>query len=731
MKILIPQFFKKIIFPENTHKVFGVISALFLLVISISGFGLGVKPFYYEMLYNDGVLPTLDNTDRVADVLETLLSQSPKINNIYAETRNLWVAKIDGGADRIINLDTMQLTEEFKPLDIFVFLEMLHTRLLLDDIGRVITVLSSICMIVLCVTGLRRLARKKNGLRNIFVETPADTMSKKIHSLLGFFSVIPLFFLGVTGAYTGIHSVFGVKHKTIMTGEMLESNPDYINDRITYAQMPALNNFIMADIKQVILPMGDDQYDVITVVTNTSTIYLDQYTGNVLSTESYGSLGRIEALMTWIHTTNDFWLWLMIWILGVLAVPVFVVTGIRFVMMRGKTAERVHIDSPDIMIFVGSEGGTTERFANALYNALINKNVGYASLNDIGRYAYVDCVKIILTSTYGDGDAPYNGTQAVSQINAFNGKMMGQYCIVGFGDKRYTNFCGFAKKLQSTLEFKKATFLLEPVYVNNSMMTVFQDWIQALSDVLSINISIELDDVYGDCSDFILQGKTVVKSERGNNILLQLSTAGLGTQSFVSGDVIAFVKNGILRYYSIANMQDGMVTICVRVLRNGFMSSHLDSMKIGDSITGFIHVNNHFHCPDTAKTVIMIGTGSGVTPLAGMIKNNTVGVAMHGIFGYASEMDNPYVDLFQKLQQNGQLSSLYYGYSITEKKRVDYVIKQNRDHINQLIRQRDCVFMVCGTLGVGVTVKSTLREILDADLVHVLDNPKTYLEDTY
>ena len=347
-KRILSKKFRRIFSADNFHKIPALVSGFFLLLMSMSGVGMGMKAFYYEKMYHDSLLPAHKDDQPVGVLLDEIAGQTDAMIAIYGETKTLWVADVMRGGQResyVFHPATGQFIAPLERAEIFDFLRTMHTRLLLDDMGRAFTFFASLCMVMVCLSGVKKLSRKKGGMTKLFRPTPTDTIAKKLHTTAGLFVGIPLFILGFTGAYTAVQSVFKIQYETVLTGDLFESNPpktnpEGANTQKSYSQMQALQTLNLRDIKTITLPAVDDEFDVITVTTDRQMIFLDQYTGAILSTETYRPMGRIDSLMSTIHQTNDFWLWLFIWMISALCVPMFLITGIVFLTTKKRPKKK-------------------------------------------------------------------------------------------------------------------------------------------------------------------------------------------------------------------------------------------------------------------------------------------------------------------------------------------------------------------------------------------------------
>ena len=327
---------------DKLHRTLAIVSGIFLVLMSISGFGLGLKSFYYDRVYYDAQNLQTEPL-AVGALLGAVAQQSDTLVAVYGETKTLWVADIMDGTEQVsyvVNPATGQIIAPFERVPAFDDLRALHTRLLLDDRGRAFSFFASLCMVILCITGIQKLARKKGGYKKIFRPTPSDNLSKKMHTTVGIFVGVPLLILGFTGSYTAVQSIFKIDYEMVVTGDTFESDPNQKPNQKSYGQMAILQGLNLQDIKTITLPDPHDELDVITVSMPHKTIYLDRYTGAFLSSESYRPMGRIHTLMTTLHQTNEFWLWLVLWMLSALSVPMFIITGTMFLMVGKKRPKR-------------------------------------------------------------------------------------------------------------------------------------------------------------------------------------------------------------------------------------------------------------------------------------------------------------------------------------------------------------------------------------------------------
>ena len=101
--------------------------------------------------------------------------------------------------------------------------------------------------------------------------------------------------------------------------------------------------------------------------------------------------------------------------------------------------------SSEIKILFGSETGTAEEFAFDIENSL--QNGGYrCSVSDMEDYNSADLASedlvLIVTSTYGNGEAPYNAEDLYVWLETEEVELnQTSFAVCALGDSGYPQFC--------------------------------------------------------------------------------------------------------------------------------------------------------------------------------------------------------------------------------------------------------------------------------------------------
>lgn len=90
----------------------------------------------------------------------------------------------------------------------------------------------------------------------------------------------------------------------------------------------------------------------------------------------------------------------------------------------------------------------------------------------------------MLTSTYGDGDAPASARQFMARLKEFRAEKNLRYTVLGFGDRQFPNFCQFALSVDAALAGKGVSRLHAIELIDRCSASQFSEWGNRVGEVI-------------------------------------------------------------------------------------------------------------------------------------------------------------------------------------------------------------------------------------------------------
>ena len=709
------------------HRWPGLLALALLIVLAVSGAALSIFPAAERL-----AAPQAAADLTVADLAARIQAAYPGVEQIRrAPSGRITAYWFDGGTpgSAVIDPATGQGIASADPNAVERWLTNLHRSLFLDDGGRLVMAAGAAAMLVLAFSGALLVARRTGGWRRWFAPLRGE-LSGRLHVELARVAVVGLALSAVTALWMTA-STFGLLPDT----SVAPAFPPQVSGE-TGTELPRMDALVttpVSDLRELSFPFPGDATDVFTLKTDKGTGYIDQGTGELLAWAEPTAWQRTSEAIYMLHTGQGAEpLGLMLG-LTALAVPVMGGTGLAFWWMRQRGQPRIRNNQPagrtETVILVGSEGGSTWGFAATLHKALTEagQRVHAAPMAsfDPARYGRAERF-LILAATYGDGTAPSSAKGFTTRLARLKTAPAAPVAVIGFGDRNFPEFCAFAQAISDQADAIGWPQFLPLDTVDRQSPQDFARWGRALGQVLGL----ELDLLHQPVSPATEQLTLVSRRDYGAEV--QAPTAilrfalpkvplwrrlmGSGFARFESGDLIGIVPEGsaMPRFYSLASARrDGFIEIVVRKQSGGLCSPLLMALEPGQSVHAFVRRNPAFHAGQGRAPLILVGAGTGVGPLAGIIRANRARRPVHMFFGLRHpDSDFLYGEELAGWQADGHLTRLVTATSRTARPHyVHDAMREEASEVARLVRDGARV-MVCGGRQMAAGVADALADIL-------------------
>ena len=646
----------------------------------------------------------------------------------------------------------------WKPSALPRWVKNLHRSLLLGDAGRWVAAGAALAMGMLSVSGLVLLIRRMGGWRRL-ASRVRGSLAQRIHVVVGRVVMAVLCLTSIT-ALTMSASTLGL----VMPDARAE--PDVLSvipmasavGGLPNAQSDVLQTLNVQALRRLNFPAPADPQDTWKVVTNDGKAWIDRYSGQRLAWQPSTQAQWIYDWARVLHTGQSAWVWAVVLGLVGACVLLFWLSGVVMWWQARRLAPHIRDNSPvaqaDVLVFVASEGGSTWGFAQTLQDALIKTGhrVHTDALEDFQTTPTTRQV-FLLAATYGEGQAPAHAGHALAHIATLSpgaAPKAVQVTVLGFGDRQFPAFCGFAEALDQTLRAHGWPALLPLERIHQQSSQQFARWGEALAQALDEPLVLNHVPRLPSTTELTLVSRQDFSGAGGPGLqasILRFSwpvqglgarLAGLGMPRFAAGDLVGIVppESGVPRYYSLASgREDGFVEICVRAMPNGLCSTHLLGLQAGAHIAAFIRANPGFVLPHTRRPVVLIGAGTGVAPLAGFIRSNAGHIPMHLYFGGRDAARDFYFgnEISQWLAE-GRLAQVQTAFSRVPEGGgyVQDAVSRDTENLRSLFA-KGAIVRVCGGRAMAQGVEAALDAVL-APLslsVQQLKAKERYAEDIF
>jgi len=615
----------------------------------------------------------------------------------------------------------------YRPSQLPRWVKNLHRSLLLGDAGRWGAAGIALAMALISFSGLVLLLRRMGGWRRLAGRVRGP-LAQRLHVLVGRVVLAVLCLSSLTALFMSATTLGLVQLDA-------EPEPSVVSvagsaTEVPVAQVRALQSLTVQDLRKLNFPSATDPEDSWKVTTGQGQGWIDRYSGETLAWQDATTAQHLYDWAVVLHTGESAWLWaIVLGLVGASIVPLWL-SGVLIWWRARREAVRITGNSPlaqaDVLVFVASEGGSTWGFAQSLHDALVQCG-HHVHTSGLEHFQTAPATRhvFVLAATYGEGQAPAHASQVLERI-ASHKRGVVPVAVLGFGDRQYPAFCGFAQALEHALRARGWPALLPLECIHQQSSQQFARWGEALAQALNEPLVLNHVPRVPPSTTLTLSSRQDYPGQADTSTTIlrfcwprvgwRDRLRGRGLARFAAGDLVGIVPPGanVPRYYSLASgTEDGFLEICVRRLAGGLCSTHLYGLQPGDTAEAFIRPNPGFALHDPRRTVVLIGAGTGVAPLAGFIRRNDRRTPMHLYFGGR----NPSLDFYfepeiRRWLDEQRLASVQTAFSrVPGGGYVQDALRRDATHLGELLQRGACV-RVCGSRPMARGVAETLDDIL-------------------
>lgn len=699
------------------HLALALISSLFLVMASVTGAILAIDAVQEKM-------PPY----RVANFDQITLAQTiPALKKNFSEISEIDIdhngfVRLKGfdeesnEIDAYIDPTTAKVLG--KPIEKSAFVTWniaLHRSLFLKETGRAVIGVISFLLLLIAISGLTLVIQRQRGMRRFFTKIIREYFAQYYHIITGRIILIPVLIIALTGTYLSMARFQLFPEHKAAHKEIIVSGEEPVQKKIS--DFSLFKNTKLADVKKIEFPFAEDPEEYYNLKLKDRELIVNQFDGSVLSEVKYPATLLLENLSLDLHTGRTNIIWAIILGIACLNILFFIYSGFAITLKRRATKikNKHKTQDAEYILLVGTENGSTLRFANAIHQQL-NAQGKVSYLGQLNQYQTFPKAKhlIVFTSTYGLGDPPTNGNKVLQLIDKYPQKHQINFSVVGFGSHAYPDFCEFAKQIHLKLSAQNWAQPLTPLHtVDDKSAQEFVAWVKAWSEKTEIELA-TTPALYAKkpkgLQKMMVLDRTEVNADE-HTFMLTIRTPA--RTKFTSGDLLAIypADDNRERLYSVAKCS-GNVQLVVKLHQNGLGSEYLNKLSVGDVFRARMVTNASFHLPKN-KAVAMIGNGTGIAPFLGMISQSTKNSNHRLYIGFRKETE--VVKTHKVFLDQQVVSDKLKSYEIAFSREQNHcyvmdLIRNDATELAKLLKDGGVV-MICGSLLMQQDVEKVLNEI--------------------
>jgi sulfite reductase (NADPH) flavoprotein alpha-component len=715
-----------------SHLLLAVSSFLLLTLASVTGIMLAFEPIADKM--QEYRVDGAENL-ALAEVVPVIRKSFKDVQKLNIDDNGFvileWTDSAGLAQKSYINPQTGKILGPVKEQsEFFKWATALHRSLFLHETGRFLVGLASFLLILIGLSGIILVIQRQKSIKRFFSHIERLNWAQYYHVVFGRIVLFPILFIAITATYLSVS-----RFEWINAAEpKLQANTDSLAEepKPDVKDFPFFRGLKLSALQSLEFPFSEFPEDYYTIRQHDRVVMLNQFTGDIITSQNHSAAAKLGAFSLRWHTGRNGIVWAIVMAISSGYILFFIYSG--FVIMWRRRANvlknRFSAEESQIVILVGSENGTSMRFARSVHQQLVlqGKKVYLTDMDNYRKFPLMEHL-IVMTSTYGLGDPPSNAHHFPARLSKHPQDHAFSFSVVAFGSRTYADYCKFGLEADLMLGHGQwASRSTEVFTINDRSPEDFAAWCNVWSLHTGMAVSVTPDLIgtnhHRDLRKMIVKQKTVMTAS-DDTFLIRLTPQKKATVR--SGDLLAIypADDHRERLYSVGTI-DKDIQLSVKYYQGGLGSTFLDGLSAGSAIRARIVKNEHFHFPATTSSVIMISNGTGIAPFLGMISDNKQKVPVHLFCGFRYRRSfELYEDFLVQQKAADQLASLHLG--LSREGAHEYVmnlLSRAAVEVGSLLAN-DGVVMICGSLAMQKDVLEVLAVIckeqvgLDVDTLHL------------
>lgn len=705
---------------RRAHLVLAAVSALFLLLATVSGIILALEPPHQRWFHAPPV--ALDEV-KLGQLITTLKQEYDEVLELsvekgkYVKISAFSMEEEKSGDFYIDPIDGTRIQVDYEQPAIFKQTRNFHRSLFLKTPGRIFVGIAAFLLLLIAVTGFLLLLNKI-GWRRFLFSFEKNDKHQYYHSYLGRINLIPIVIIAGTGLLLSLVRFGWVD--TEKTTQLSFPEAMTTTEDIQLEDFDLFKKTVLSTVKKIEFPFSEDAEDYYILYLEDRELTVHQYTGAIVASVTYPFSKAAAILSFKLHTGSTSVIWAMVLLLSSLSILYFMYSGflISYRRLVTKNKNTISAERAEVIILVGSENGKTRQFGQLVFRALTRQGekVFIDEMNNFRKFPLMKEL-IVMTSTYGDGEAPASGNRFLQLVETVEAPSTTSFSVVGFGSVHYEKFCQFAKEVHQRLAVHSAyESSLEPVLVDRNEYQTLKGW--GVSWAQKKGIDLKLPDQLKAPKEKHHRYRIIDKwlVDDGFTQSVHLEFRGRKQEQIEPGDLLAIqpAPTEEPRLYSVGKMSNGNLFLAVKKHPHGKVSSQLYELCVGDAFKGAHRESTHFRFPTAVPKVIMIANGTGIGPFVGMLHDQASDVPRELIWGVRNQAGLAALEqVFVAAQSSGQLVKTSYALSreAGAYRYVQDIVTAQGAALAQDLSE-GAVIMLCGSLAMQRGVFAALEDVL-------------------